>query len=64
MNGIFKYKKKILLKPGFIFYHFFFYTYLYLLKPIGDTEFIFLILIICIATDIGGYIFGKDFQRS
>tara|TARA_Y100001970_G_scaffold242390_1_gene306794 strand:+ start:244 stop:888 length:645 start_codon:yes stop_codon:yes gene_type:complete len=44
--------------PGFVFIFFSFYTF-YFLRNEGDYQFFWLILLTCIATDIGGYIFGK-----
>lgn len=45
--------------PGLIFLFFSFYTvYLFFSTDIKNSNFI-LILLICISTDIGGYIFGK-----
>ncbi len=44
--------------PGLIFIFFSFYTF-YILRIEGDYLFFLLILLTCIATDIGGYIFGK-----
>tara|TARA_B100000965_G_C19333444_1_gene644080 strand:- start:66 stop:707 length:642 start_codon:yes stop_codon:yes gene_type:complete len=46
---------------GFIFIIFSFYTF-YFFRHEGDFKFFFLILIVCISTDIGGYIFGKIFK--
>ena len=44
--------------PGFIFIFFSFYTF-YLLRNDSDYGLFLLIIIICIGTDIGGYVFGK-----
>tara|TARA_Y100001935_G_C17179514_1_gene444395 strand:- start:192 stop:836 length:645 start_codon:yes stop_codon:yes gene_type:complete len=44
--------------PGYIFIFFSFYTF-YFLRSEGDYHFFFLTFLICIATDLGGYIFGK-----
>jgi phosphatidate cytidylyltransferase len=46
---------------GTIFLVFSFYT-VYNLRNDGDLNFFLLIVITCIATDIGGYIFGKTFK--
>tara|TARA_Y100000816_G_scaffold67695_1_gene45156 strand:+ start:635 stop:1300 length:666 start_codon:yes stop_codon:yes gene_type:complete len=59
--------KKNYYLPGFIFIIFSFYTF-YFIGNQGDTGslfhriYFFLILLICIATDIGGYVFGKIFK--
>ncbi len=50
--------KKAYYLPGFIFVIFSFYTF-YFLRNENDYNFFLLILLICLATDIGGYIFGK-----
>ena len=50
--------KKTYYFPGFIFICFSFYTF-YLLRNEGDYSFFLLILLTCIASDLGGYIFGK-----
>tara|TARA_A100001234_G_C12610870_1_gene379355 strand:- start:429 stop:1073 length:645 start_codon:yes stop_codon:yes gene_type:complete len=50
--------KKVYYLPGFIFIFFSFYTF-YFLRNEGDYFFFWLILLTCIGTDIGGYIFGK-----
>jgi phosphatidate cytidylyltransferase len=56
-------KKKSYHIFGFIFLIFSFYTVFYQRNYDGDDYTIFLlIIIICIATDIGGYIFGKIFK--
>ena len=47
--------------PGFILIIFSFYTF-YFLRHEGDYQIFLLILLTCIATDIGGYIFGKIFK--
>ena len=49
---------KVYYLPGFIFIIVSFYTF-FLLRHEGDYRFFLLILLICIATDIGGYVFGK-----
>ena len=50
--------KKVYYLPGFIFIFFSFYTF-YFIRNEGDYIFFWLILLTCIGTDIGGYIFGK-----
>ncbi len=50
--------KKVYYLPGFIFIFFSFYAF-YFFRNDGDYRFFFLILLTCIATDLGGYIFGK-----
>ena len=50
--------KKVYYLPGFIFIFFSFYAF-YFLRNEGDYNFFLLILLTCISTDIGGYIFGK-----
>ena len=50
--------KKVYYLPGFIFIFFSFYAF-YTLRNQGDYLYFLLILLTCIATDIGGYIFGK-----
>ena len=50
--------KKVYYLPGFIFIFFSFYAF-YFLRNEGEYNFFLLILLICISTDIGGYIFGK-----
>jgi len=44
--------------PGFIFIFFSFYTFYYLRNE-GDYKIFLLIIISCVGTDIGGYVFGK-----
>ncbi len=53
--------KKVYYLPGFIFIIFSFYTF-YFLRNEGDYLFFLLILLTCVATDVGGYIFGKIFK--
>ena len=50
--------KKIYYLPGIIFIFFSFYAF-YFLRNESDYIFFLLILLTCIATDVGGYIFGK-----
>ena len=50
--------KKIYYLPGFIFIIFSFYTFYYFRNEETLTFFL-LILLTCVATDIGGYVFGK-----
>ena len=50
--------KKVYYLPGFLFIFFSFYT-VYFLRNEGTLTFFLLILLTCIATDVGGYIFGK-----
>ena len=50
--------KKIYYLPGFIFIIFSLYT-CYFFRNEGDYIYFLLILITCISTDIGGYVFGK-----
>ena len=54
-------KKKIYRVFGFIFLFLSFYT-IYRLRIDNDYLFILLITIICVSTDIGGYVFGKIFK--
>ena len=54
-------KKKSYRIFGFIFLFLSFYT-IYRLRIDNDYLFILLITIICVSTDIGGYIFGKIFK--
>ena len=51
-------KNKIYNIYGYLFILFSFYSFYYLRNE-SELSFLFLILIICIFTDIGGYIFGK-----
>ena len=56
-------KKKIYNIPGIIFLFFSFYTVYFLRNNFNEElAFFFLVLIICISTDIGGYVFGKIFK--
>ena len=56
-------KKKSYYLIGFVFLFFSFYTVYYLRNYDGNNYTIFLlVLITCVATDIGGYIFGKVFR--
>ena len=50
--------KKVYYLPGFIFIFFSFYTFYYLRND-NEYAFFLLVILICIATDLGGYIFGK-----
>ena len=50
--------KKVYYLPGLMFIFFSFYTF-YILRNEGDYIFFLLIFLICISTDLGGYIFGK-----
>ncbi len=50
--------KKSYYLPGFIFILFSFYAF-YILRNEGNYFYFLLILFTCVATDIGGYIFGK-----
>ena len=56
-------KNKLYSVPGFILIIFSFYSF-YILRHDNDNNLLItiLILIICISTDIGGYIFGKTFK--
>ena len=51
--------KKSYYIPGFIFVFFSFYTFYYYGNENDYRIYFFLILLTCIATDIGGYVFGK-----
>jgi len=53
--------KKVYYLPGFIFIILSFYSF-FLLRHEGDYRIFLLILLTCIATDVGGYIFGKIFK--
>ena len=54
-------KKKKYYYPGFIFLIFSFLSFHYL-GQLDYGEVMFFILVICVSTDIGGYIFGKVFK--
>jgi phosphatidate cytidylyltransferase len=54
-------KKKKYYYPGFIFLIFSFLSFHYL-GQLDYGEVMFFILVICVSTDIGGYIFGKIFK--
>ena len=56
-------KKKSYSFFGFVFLFFSFYSiYKLRINPDNDYLFLLLITIICVSTDIGGYIFGKIFK--
>ena len=55
-------KKKSYYLIGFIFLIFSFYSTFELRNITGSYHYILTVLIICISTDIGGYIFGKIFK--
>ena len=56
-------KSKKYYLPGFIFIIFSFYTVYYLRNETsGDYIYFKMIFLICIFTDIGGYLFGKTFK--
>ena len=56
-------KKKSYNIFGFIFLIFSFYTiYKLRINPSNDYWFLLFITIICVSTDIGGYVFGKIFK--
>ena len=56
-------RKKSYILPGFIFIIFSFYTVYYIRNEFnGDYIYFLTILLICICTDIGGYVFGKIFK--
>ena len=50
--------KKTYYLPGFVFIILSFYSF-FLLRHEGDYRIFLLVLLTCVATDIGGYIFGK-----
>ena len=54
--------KKDVIKIIGIFYLFFSFSFSYLLRENLSIEIFFFILVICIFTDLGGYIFGKIFK--
>jgi phosphatidate cytidylyltransferase len=56
-------KKKIYSYPGYIFLFFSFYT-IYSLRNNFNNEYLYvlIVLLICIFSDIGGYVFGKFFK--
>jgi|TARA_B100001093_G_C26510071_1_gene877116 phosphatidate cytidylyltransferase len=55
-------KKKKYLLPGFLFLLFSFFSF-YQLRNLGYSyELILFVLIICVFTDLGGYVFGKIFK--
>ena len=54
-------KKDIIKSLGLIFLFFSFYTTFYIRENSG-LNFFLLIIIVCIFTDIGGYVFGKTFK--
>ena len=53
--------KKNYYLPGFTFIVFSFYTF-YFFRNDDDYKTFLLIFIVCVATDIGGYVFGKIFK--
>ena len=53
--------KKAYYLPGFIFIILSFYTFFFL-RHDGDYRIFLLIILTCIATDVGGYVFGKIFK--
>ena len=57
-----KMNKKDVIKIIGIFYLFFSFSLSYLLRENLSIEIFFFILVICISTDLGGYIFGKIFK--
>ena len=54
-------KNKDLLRIFGLFFYFSFFTTGYIRQYIGLNFFLF-VIIVCIFTDIGGYIFGKTFK--
>ena len=55
-------KKKPYNIPGYIFLFISFYTAFELRNSNESAHYFLIILLICISTDIGGYVFGKTFQ--
>ena len=55
-------KKKSYYLFGFIFLIFSFYTSFKLISFSGSYHYFLIVMLICISTDIGGYIFGKIFK--
>ena len=55
--AFFKFKKNLLFTWLYIYY--FFFIHLLFARSEGDYKIFLLILITCISTDIGGYVFGK-----
>lgn len=55
-------KKKTYYYPGIIFLFFSFYTFYKINNFDGNSEVIFIVLLTCISTDVGGYIFGNLFK--
>tara|TARA_B100000900_G_scaffold412208_1_gene433528 strand:+ start:1373 stop:2026 length:654 start_codon:yes stop_codon:yes gene_type:complete len=55
-------KKKSYYLYGFFFLIFSFYTSFELINFNGNNQYFLSIMLICISTDIGGYIFGKIFK--
>ena len=56
-------KNKKYYLPGFIFIIFSFYTVYYIRNELyGDYIYFWIVILICIFTDIGGYVFGKLFK--
>ena len=55
-------KKKTYYYPGIIFLFFSFYTFYKINNFDSNSVIIFIVLLTCISTDIGGYIFGKLFN--
>ena len=62
MNGTWWKKNNIQYVIGIIFLLFSFYSVFRLTNFEGDYSYFVFILLICISTDIGGYIFGKFFK--
>ena len=56
-------KKKIIIYQDFIYYNIFLLLHIIIRANDSDRLIFFLyILIVCVSTDIGGYIFGKIFK--